>query len=81
MCVRACVCVCEERQEKRRIGLLGGIGGEEGGAGAHWAKILVLDCIKSGVSGNIDCYQSISFVGRRRVNRSGEPIPVDRRRI
>jgi len=68
--------------ERRRIGITWGRGElEEGGAGAHWDEVLILDCVGSGVSWNIDCYQSISFVGRRGVNRSGESIPVDRRGI
>ena len=38
--------MCEER---RRIAVTRGrgVGGEEGGAGAHWNEILILDCVGS----------------------------------
>jgi len=62
----------------RRIELLRGIGDEEGGTGAYWDEVLILDCIRSRVSGNIDCHQSIPFVGRGGI-KTEKPIPVDRR--
>ena len=43
-----CVCVSGEKEDS---GPLGGIGGEEGDA--HWDEVLILDCIRSRVSGNI----------------------------
>jgi len=57
-----------------------GIEGEEDGAETHRDEVLVLKGVRSEVSGNIDCHQSISLVGRRRI-KSEKPILVDRCRI
>ncbi|KYN44221.1 hypothetical protein ALC56_01343 [Trachymyrmex septentrionalis] len=48
--------------------------------GSHRDEVLVQDGVRSGVSRNIDCHQSISFVGRGGIE-SEKPIPVDRRGI
>jgi len=57
--VRACVRACVRRDRRKgEYGLLGGIRGEKGGAGAHWNEVFTLDCVRRGIFGNIDCYQS-----------------------
>ena len=74
--MRACVCGKTGEKEKELLR----IRGEEGGAGAYRNEVLIPDCIKSKVSGNIDCHQSISLVGREGI-QTKKPIPIDRRGI
>ena len=53
------------------------IGGEEGDARTYRDEMLVLNGVRNGVLENIDCHQSISFVGKVGI-QSKKPIPVDR---
>jgi len=54
-----------------------GIGGEEGGAGAH-RNMFIYEGVKGGVFRDIDCNRmySVPFIGGRRIH-SKKPIPVD----
>ena len=52
------------------------IGGKEGGVEAHRDEVIIEDGVRGGVSGNIDCHQSISFADGAGI-KAEKLIPVD----